>query len=523
MLGTRTTQDIEQRPTSRARSAAVTPAALIVLGLASAGLYWWGRDLHRFTQWLAAYSWLFIGQLAIYVVACFIVWRRNAGDLGAQASCLHDSKKAGSKQAKPSRTIRLLTVGAVLVFAALFRAELVAQQPFLSSDVYRYVWDGRVQAAGVNPYRYPPGAEELRELRDQRIFPNITAEDQGWLSPYPPAAQGVFLIAYKLFPSVTGFKLAMSMFDLIAVLLIMLSLAAAGLDPARAIIFAWHPLVIFETAHSGHVESVYIALIALALWAWSRRSHALTGVALALAATVKFYPALLLPVFLTTSSSPEDSVDSGPQAGSLRHVGQSPGARLDFRSLAKLWSAPNLKLVGAFIATIVAVYLPYLGAGSNLFAFLGGYFGEEGFGDSGARYFLLTLLRKVIPIPTIAFLIPAALVLLALAVRWMVSDKRDLTDVARGAIVLVGAYLLLTTPRYAWYYVWLLPFLCIAPRLGWLYLTGAASLLYLVWYTPLVYPGVPLWLGLAVYLPTVALLLWEKIAVPQVAISKRSA
>jgi hypothetical protein len=76
-------------------------------------------------------------------------------------------------------------------------------------------------------------------------------------------------------------------------------------------------------------------------------------------------------------------------------------------------------------------------------------------------------------------------------------------------MALIGGFLLLTTPRYAWYYVWLLPFLCFAPRLGWLYLTSAASLLYLVWYTPFVYPGIPLWLGSVVYLPTMALLMWK--------------
>jgi hypothetical protein len=92
----------------------------------------------------------------------------------------------------------------------------------------------------------------------------------------------------------------------------------------------------------------------------------------------------------------------------------------------------------------------------------------------------------------------------------MVKPKRDAVDVARGAMALIGGFLLLTTPRYAWYYVWLLPFLCFAPRLGWLYLTSAASLLYLVWYTPFVYPGIPLWLGVAVYLPTMALLIWER-------------
>lgn len=519
MLGTRTTQDTERQPIALTRSALITPAALVVLGLASAALYWWGRDLHRFIQWLAAYSWLFIAQLAIYALACFFVFRSD----------------------KPSRAIRFVTLGLVLVFAGAFRAGLVAERPFLSSDVYRYVWDGRVQAAGINPYRYPPGAEELRELRDDRIFPNITAEDQGWLSAYPPAAQVVFFISYNLLPTVTGFKLVMSVFDLIAALLIMLALARAGLDPARAIVFAWHPLVIFETAHSGHVESVYIAFIALALWAWSRRSPVLTGAGLALAATVKFYPALLLPVFLASSLwEDEASSETVAQAATLRSGSNPTGSGLSSESQASelqaaslrsdsnpkglsssqagslrhgaiLWNASNRKLVGAFVATVVAVYLPYLNAGSNLFGFLGGYVSEEGFGDDGARYFLLALLRKAVPsVPTIVFLIPAGLLVVALAGKWMVKEKRDVAGVARGAIALVGGYLLLTTPRYAWYYAWLLPFLCFVPRIGWLYLTGAASLLYLVWYTPFVYPGIPLWLGSAVYLPTIALLVWER-------------
>ena len=456
---------------------------LVALGFVSAAIYWWGRDLHRFTQWLAAYSWLFIGQLALYLTACYVVMRGDS---------------------RSRRTIKLLTTGAVLVFAAAFRLELVAQQPFLSSDVYRYVWDGRVQAAGVNPYRYAPDAQELRELRDDRIFPNITEEDRGWLSPYPPVAQAVFLAVYKLLPSVTGFKLAMSIFDLIALLLIISTLDAAGLDPARAILFAWHPLVIFETAHSGHVESVYIAFITLALWAWSRRSHALTGAAVALAALVKFYPALLLPVFITatqaTSPPERDSADAGqPDRGTLRML--SP--------LQKLWNGSNIKMLAAFVATIVAFYLPYLGAGGRMVGFLGGYFSEEGFGESGARYFLLTLARKVIPLPTSAFLLVGVIVLVALALKWMVKPKRDAVDVASGAMALIGGFLLLTTPRYAWYYVWLLPFLCFAPRLGWLYLTSSASLLYLVWYTPFVYPGIPLWLGSAIYLPTMALLIWK--------------
>ena len=75
---------------------------------------------------------------------------------------------------------------------------------------------------------------------------------------------------------------------------------------------------------------------------------------------------------------------------------------------------------------------------------------------------------------------------------------------------MIGTFLLLTTPRYPWYYVWLVPFLCITPSVGWLYLTFGSVLLYLVWYTPLVYPDVPLWLGASLYFPTLGWLAWER-------------
>src|SRR5689334_16872053 len=44
----------------------------------------------------------------------------------------------------------------ILTVAILCRVPLVFHPPYFSTDVYRYVWDGRVQGAGINPYRYIP-------------------------------------------------------------------------------------------------------------------------------------------------------------------------------------------------------------------------------------------------------------------------------------------------------------------------------------------------------------------------------
>jgi hypothetical protein len=52
----------------------------------------------------------------------------------------------------------------------LFRLILVPlDPPRLSTDIYRYIWDGHVQGAGVNPYLYLPVDPRLAGLRDDSI------------------------------------------------------------------------------------------------------------------------------------------------------------------------------------------------------------------------------------------------------------------------------------------------------------------------------------------------------------------
>jgi hypothetical protein len=169
-----------------------------------------------------------------------------------------------------------------------------------------------------------------------------------------------------------------------------------------------------------------------------------------------------------------------------------------------LLNKANLKMLLAFIVTVALAYLPYISAGRKVLAFVGLYIEDEGFVEKGTRYYLLTVARKFIPLPTSVFLVIAIIALGTVAAWWMIRVKRDATDVARGAVSLIGLYLILTTPRYSWYYAWLIPYLCFVPRVGWLYLASASVLLYLLWYTPLVHPDIPMWLGAAIYFPAIA-------------------
>lgn len=391
---------------------------------------------------------------------------------------------------KNDRAIKLIVLAVILIFSVAFHERLAVETPYLSSDVYRYIWDGRVQAAGINPYLYMPVAQELEPLRDEKIFPHINRPDYA-RTIYPPTAQAIFLITYLVGPSdVTTFKVTMSLFDVLAILAIMLALARMKLDPALAIIFAWHPLVIWEGAHSGHIESLAMALLAFALLARVSQKHALTGFLLALAVLTKFYPALLLPAFLFANPQP----------------GVWPRLR------AILTDRRNIKMLIAFFATIVLAYLPYISAGGEVLGYLPGYLKEEGFVETGSRYFLLDLARKFADVPTAAYSVTAAAALIGLAIYFLLKEKRDGREVARAAVALIGLFLILSTPRYSWYTAWIIPFLCFAPCAGWLYLTGASVFLYFLWLIPS-YPNIPAWIGAAIYAPAVALLVLELILV----------
>ena len=65
------------------------------------------------------------------------------------------------------------TLAVILGVALALRLALLFEPPNLSTDAYRYVWDGRVQGAGVNPYLHVPAAPALEALRDEAIFPSI--------------------------------------------------------------------------------------------------------------------------------------------------------------------------------------------------------------------------------------------------------------------------------------------------------------------------------------------------------------
>lgn len=179
--------------------------------------------------------------------------------------------------ARQSRRYFLYLLG----FGVLMQAMLLFAPPN-SSDVYRYVWDGRVQAHAISPYRYVPADPALAGLRDATIYPEINRKEYA-PTIYPPAAQGIYFAASRLSETVTMMKAAMLAFEALAVWALVQLLAARGLPIVLASLYLLHPLAVWEIAGSGHIDSAAIAFLLLALLAAEKGKRFASGAALAAA------------------------------------------------------------------------------------------------------------------------------------------------------------------------------------------------------------------------------------------------
>ena len=330
----------------------------------------------------------------------------------------------------------------VLVFALLLRMAALATPPYLSDDIYRYVWDGRVQAAGINPYRFVPESRELLALRDGEIYPRINR--RGYAPTiYPPLAEALFLAGTRISESVTWVKLLMIAFEALTVWILVRLLRSLQLPPERVLIYAWNPLAIWEFAGSGHIDAAAIAFMVLAVWARRCNRPGLTGLSLACATLTKLYPAMIFP------------------------------------ALYRRW---DWKMPAAFGAAVVLAYLPFVSVGRRVLGFLPAYVEEEGL-ISGERFYPWKLIHNVWAIPQfdgVAYLAILLLVLLAVA-GWLTFRKeRHPGDFLTHSLVLAALTTVLFSPHYPWYFAWLLPLLVVVPDLSLLYLTLAAFVLYRV-------------------------------------------
>jgi hypothetical protein len=348
----------------------------------------------------------------------------------------------------PKRTaVVLILLGGIGIQVAA-----VSAPPHTSTDLYRYIWDGRVQAAGVDPYQYVPAATQLDGLRNEFLFypggeycvsaTYVSRHPAADLTPgctrinrptvptiYPPVAEAYFLGVHYLHPaddSSTPIQAATALAAVLITVLLLFGLRRLGRDVRMAALWSWCPTVALEAGNNAHVDVIAVGLAAAAILllatARTTRRTVLGGVLLGLAIATKLTPVLTVPALLR-----------------------------------RRWVTVLVAAGSAFIV----VYVPHvLRVGGKVIGFLPGYLQQEGY-TRGTRFGIIGLFVT-------GPLAIAVAVLILGAIAFAVLQFTDPDRPWRGALIMTAAALAVTTPHYQWYSLLLVMLVALDGQPEWL-------------------------------------------------------
>jgi alpha-1,6-mannosyltransferase len=323
---------------------------------------------------------------------------------------------------------RVVVIG--LVLAALWHLPFLLTSPGVDDDIHRYLWDGRVQHLGYNPYIVIPSDPALLGLHTPETR---TLNNPDVPSPYPAGAQLFFRAVTGIHESVFALKIAFVICDFAIVFVLVDILRRSGQGAHWILAYAWNPLLATEVAGSGHIDIVGVLLLLVSVAALGRRWRAVAAVALGLAVSVKLLPIVLLPLY---------------------------------------WKRVRLR-DGALAAVVVGLlYIPFINHGRIPLGSLGTYVQSFRFNDP-----VFAMLERVMAPQVIVGI--AALIGLLFAI-WF---RRKSAEWPCDALAWPMAASLLCAPVvYPWYLLWLLPFMRSASTVPIIIWTVSIIPTYYVWH-----------------------------------------
>ncbi|TPE44483.1 glycosyltransferase 87 family protein [Pontibacter mangrovi] len=370
--------------------------------------------------------------------------------------------------------------------AILFRLIFLLATPALSDDYFRFVWDGRLLAAGLNPYLYlptfflQPEAPQVPGLT-QELFGQLNS--QGYYSVYPPVSQAVFWLAVQLSPqSIPGSVVVMRLILLLAeagsILLLWRLLRKMALPEKHVLLYALNPLVIVELVGNLHFEALMIFFLLLALYQLFYHRLVWSGMAFGLAIGAKLLPLMFLPFVLR---------------------------KLGWRQFILYGTVVLITVVAQFAPLVNLQVLQHISQSLDL------YFRKFEF-NASVYYLLRWLGFRVAGYNIISIIGPLLSLVTLVAVLSMASVKK-LGSVRRMAGYMATAlavYLLLSTTVHPWYLTTLLALTVMSHFRFAVVWSGLAILTYAAYRTPtyqeglllvaLEYSLVLLWLTVELYL-----------------------
>ncbi len=317
-----------------------------------------------------------------------------------------------------------------LAVSALWHFQFLRMPPGVDDDIHRYVWDGRVQRLGYNPYIVVPSDPALAGLHTPETR---TLNNPEVPSPYPAGAQLFFRAVTSIHESTFALKVAFVICDFAIVFVLLDILRRTRQGEHWVLAYAWHPLLAIEVAGSGHVDIVGVLLLLVSAASLVRRWRAVAAISFGLAVAVKFLPIVLLPL---------------------------------------CWKRVRLRDAALAAIGIALLYVPFLNHGRIPIGSLGTYVQRFRFNDP----VFATLERVAAP----QFVAGLALLLGFLTAIWM--RKKPAEGSAEAFAWPMAASLFCAPVVYPWYLLWILPFLRSTSTLPILVWTLSILPTYYVWH-----------------------------------------
>ena len=380
----------------------------------------------------------------------------------------------------------------ILIIGLLIRLLLIPSDPFLSDDVYRYLWDGKVFYNGFNPFAYAPASFSLDNLKDSIIYPNVNFPEIPTV--YAPLAQIIFAISYLIGYNIIIWKLILLVFEGVLVFFLYKLLIHFSMNMMRLAIYLLNPLVVIEIYSSGHLDVIGVCLLIIGIYFFYKNKIGMSLFTFILSILVKYNPLFMILPFLKKRFLLKISIIFGSIISVLYSFSQN-----GIIPTAGMITYVNRWEFNGFLYKTFLFVFDFLGGKSqSWFSFA--YNGRvEDFYIGGAFYY------KVV----------ASIILLFIVIDQF--KKLKMTENFKGVnylqpVLFIGAAMFLMSPTlYPWYLIWLIPFLVFLPNWSWLFFTMLIQLSYYVmqgYHTHRVWHELNIMLFFQ-YLPFYSLLIFE--------------
>ncbi|HRC33381.1 MAG TPA: hypothetical protein PK736_08050 [Bacteroidia bacterium] len=235
----------------------------------------------------------FIGAYAVWFIFYLLICKNHTAQI---------EKEIGSSS---SPIGFLKSLSAYQWIAILSRMVLIFSVPLLSDDVYRFIWDGQIVAAGHNPFDYTPDwymshAHTIKNLNTD-LYNQLNSKP--FYTVYPPVCQAIFGVsAYiggaSIKANIFCIKLFLLAFEIATIIILPKILKQFSINKNYAIVYLLNPLVIIETIGNCHFEGIMVSLFLMAIYFFKKNNLTASAILFALSILTKLITVLGLPIIL---------------------------------------------------------------------------------------------------------------------------------------------------------------------------------------------------------------------------------